>query len=262
MEDQSFMPSRQDEEHRDEVATDVPAAADVPSMPRHLFTMTVEDVAVMLADHHVPRDPRTIQRWCKSGRLKAIIDHEAGDRYLIEPSSVRQCVAELVAEKQRQDEAFAALSRQQSRQAWVVADSAAASSQSARSDNAYMRDDVAEERRDAEATDDDGRDHVATLKAKVAKLEEEVVSLRIDKQARDQVISMVREEYTKAIDHALDRSERVGALEAENRRLRELLPSGQPEADVQPRINFTPRSVYGQEWQGGDNPQGGDFRAL
>lgn len=255
-------PRQQDAAYRDEAATDVPTSADTQSTPRHLFTMTVEDVGVMLSDHYVPRDPRTIQRWCKSGRLQAIIDHEAGDRYLIEPGSVRQCVAALVAEKQRQDEAFAALSRQQSRQAWEGADNAAAGSQSTRPHNADVPADVAEERRDAEAADDESRDQVATLKEKITKLEEEVVSLRIDKQARDQVISMVREEYTKAIDHALDRSERVGALEAENRHLREALPSGQPEADVQPRINFAPRSVYGQEWQGGDNPQGDDSRAL
>lgn len=254
--------SRPDEERRDDGATAPAAASDAATIPRHLFTMTVEDVAVMLADHYVPRDQRTIQRWCKRGKLKAIIDHEAGDRYLIEPGSARQCVATLVAEKQRQDEEFAALSRQQSRHAWAGSDRVATDPQSPYSYNADKPADVAHERCDAEAADDDGRDLVATLKAKVSKLEEEVISLRIDKQARDQVLTMVREEYQKAIDHALDRSERVGALEAENRHLRQLLPADRPEETAQRPFNFAPRSTYGSEWREGDKPQGEDYRAL
>lgn len=208
----------------------------------------------MLADHYVPRDQRTIQRWCKSGKLKAIIDHEAGDRYLIEPTSVRQFVATLVEEKRRQDEAFAALSRQHLRQDPTPIGNAAAGAERPNARNADSAAGVDQPGRDAEAMSDERRDDVAVLEAHVAKLEEENRSLRIDKQARDQVISMIREEYTKAIDHALERSEQIGALQAEVRQLRELLPPGAGAGESpQQRISFTPKSVYGDDPQTGDN---------
>jgi hypothetical protein len=225
--------------------------------------MTVEDVAIMLADHYVPRDQRTIQRWCKSGKLKAIIDHEAGDRYLIEPTSVRQFVATLVEEKKRQDEAFAVLSRQHLRQEPTPTGSAAAAPERPNVHNPDNQVDVDQRGRDAEAVSDERRDDVAALEERVAKLEEENLSLRIDKQARDQVITMIREEYTRAIDHALERSEQMGALQAEVRQLRELLPPGTLAGESpQQRISFSPKAVYRDDPQTGDNARGDHPGAL
>ena len=92
--------SRPEEARRDDAAA---MSDDSPSLPRHVFTMTVEDVAGLLSHHGFERDQRTIQRWCRSGKLKAILDHEAGDRYLIEARSVDDVVATLVTERERQD---------------------------------------------------------------------------------------------------------------------------------------------------------------
>ena len=254
---------RQLEGRRDDEITLPTTAADAAAIPRHLFTLTVEDVAVMLMDHYVPRDQRTIQRWCKSGKLQAIIDHEAGDRYLIEPTSAREFVATLVAEKKRQDEEFAALSRQHLRQEPTPADTAATTAERPSFHNADNPADADQPSRDAEATAQDRRDDDAAIQKRIAELEEENRSLKIDKQARDQVISMIREEYTKAIDHALARSEQVGALQAEVRQLRELLPPDSGQAGgVQQPISFTPKSVYQDSHETGDNPRRDDFGAL
>lgn len=253
---------RQLEGRRDDDVTPPTAASDAAAIPRHLFSLTVEDVAVMLADHYVPRDQRTIQRWCKSGKLRAIIDHEAGDRYLIEPTSAREFVATLVAEKKRQDEEFAALSRRHLRQEPTPADNAATGAENPSFHNADTPTGDGQSSRDAEAAAQERRDDDATMEKHIAALEEENRSLKIDKQARDQVISMIREEYTKAIDHALERSEQIGALQAEVRQLRELLPPESGQGSVQQPISFTPKSVYRDNHETGDNPRPDDFGAL
>ena len=253
---------RQPEERRDGDAVTPPAPADVASIPRHLFTLSVEDVAVMLADHAVPRDQRTIQRWCKSGKLKAIIDHAAGERYLIEPTTAREFVATLVAEKQRQDEAFAALSRQHLQPEATPADSIATASERANLHNADSYPDVGQPGRDAETVSSESRDADATLEKRIAALEEENRSLKIDKQARDQVITMIREEYEKAIDHALGRSEQIGELQAQVRHLQALLPPETGQGAASPEISFTPRSVYRDGYQTGDNAGRDDADAL
>lgn len=256
MDDYAFEPSRQPVE---EVATKATTQSDAAAMPRDLYTLTVEAVAVMLADQNVPRDRRTIQRWCKSGKLKAIIDYDDGEKYLIEPTSTHKFIATLVAEKRRQDEEFAAMSRQQQRQDATPSDTVAAAAETARFTNADSTPDVAEQSRDAEATSNEGRDNAATLETRLAMLEEENRSLRIDKQARDQVISMIREEYQKAIDHALERSEQVGSLQAEVRQLRQLLPPEAGEGRGQPQISFTPKSIHDDRYYEGDNSRRDNF---
>jgi hypothetical protein len=81
---------------RDRAATLPPVA---PAVVRHHFTLTVDRVSVELFDQGFGRDDRTIQRWCKAGKLRAIVDELHGDRYLIDPTSLRYILAALVAER-------------------------------------------------------------------------------------------------------------------------------------------------------------------
>ena len=231
----------------DTVATPEATSVDVPTPSRHVFTMTVEDAASILFQAGFEREERTIQRWCSSGKLKAIKDHASGDRYLIDPHSVDDMVATLVAERERQEAARRRASAKSSRHEFERRDSVAPEPELARTnkpDTSPTKDDMSGE--DATASETDA-DSVATLREQLKELERELVSAKIDAEARKQVIAQMGESYKEAIDYALERSERVGRLEAENDQLRQMLPA--PEAPQEPLFEpgqFTPNPHYPQ----------------
>lgn len=242
--------------------TPAPAVSDVAesAYPRELFTMTVDHVAAELELHGFRRDERTIQRWCKAGRLRALIDHEHGDRYLIDPSSVRDMIATL-----RKEEALRApLSR-------PVADPAP-TAPGARPDVAptqFQSPQIPDDspRHDAtdapaqDATPRPGRDDVAKLQARIAELEQEKAMLSVDKEVREQMVTYLKEQFGTMLEQAMTSIEELGQtraelrfLRAENAELKAALPAptrpvppvtpttGQPEP-----MRFTPRGVMERE---------------
>lgn len=253
----------------DRTEAPAPAASDRPAphaLPRALFTMTVDHVAAELAFHGFRRDARTIQRWCKSDRLLAILDHDQGDRYLIDPSSVRAVITTL-----RQEEALRApLSR-------PIADpvpapvgprpDVAPTHQQASSSQAYAPQHDATDAPAPDATPRPGRDDVAMMTAKIAELEQEKAMLAVDKQVREQMVSYLKDEFTKMLDQAMTSMEELGQTRAENRflqaqnsELRAALPAPAPvptPAVPQPPMapprgggepfRFTPRGVMERE---------------
>ena len=249
----------------DSAAPSEPAA----TTPRHEYTLTVEDVYRMLCDQSVPRDERTIQRWCKSGRLRSIVDEENANRYLIEPTSAHLVVATLVEERRRQDARVGDMPRHDGRHDATAPGNAPTPDYSAPQANA----DTAPAAHDAPGHDASSaaahRDDVATDRdARIKELEGELMHARIEAESRKQVITQLKdfyneelarmgERYDQAIEYALSRSERVGRLETENRMLKELLPpaTGQHPPTPQPGFSFTPRSVQ-QNY--GDNPPAPD----
>lgn len=226
------------------------------SRPREAFTMTVDHVATELALHGFRRDARTIQRWCKSGRLLAVIEHDHGDRYLIDPSSVRAMVAML----QKEEALRAPLSRPVGDPAPAAADIGPDVAPTFRSGPEFRGD---FSRHDAThgATQDamprPGRGDVAMLTAHIAELERENVMLAADKQVREQMVGYLKEEFTKMLDQAMTSVEALGQLRAENRyltaenaNLRAALPAPTrepsfmaPTAEQDQPFRFSPRSV-------------------
>lgn len=247
-----------------EVATDSGGVATTSPTPRQDYTMTVERVARMLADQSTPRDNRTIQRWCKSGRLVAIIDQENADRYLISEASARNIVATLLADKHR-IEADMSRHDEQRRDAAATASDAPTAEVNKPPEN---RDDAAateaEATRDTEAashdaatTADDTNEPAATS-SEVSQLKAKIALLEADVKSRDGLVSYMTGQFEKTMDVALERSqelgimqERVRSLEIEKKELQAQLPA--PAAPVVPNLSFRPRSVE----EGGDSEGGG-----
>lgn len=224
-------PAEPVETRPDTVPTSVPAPDDTP---RQLFTLTVEDVAVKLAEYDIYRDPRTIQRWCKSGKLKALLDERNGDRYLIEPTSLNDMVATLLEERERQTQARQSVSPTRRD---TAATSLEPEPQVSRPDaEAVVKSD--DNKTDTAATSEERRDRSDDTPRRIAELERENAMLRADKQVREQMVEYMQGKFDEMLATALDRTQRLGQLEAENDYLRKALPPVE-----QGSLGFHPRNV-------------------
>lgn len=241
-------PNPQPDVRRDEVATPEPTSPPAATIARHLYTMTVDQVLAELYTYQLYRDIRTIQRWCKSGKLRATIDEQQGDRYLVDPASVRDMVATLLAERDAETQHAPTMSR-------PTHDTVGATHTTSDTDaterdfrQPYQADtepDVATKATTSDATSEASRDEVAALQRQVAELEKEKFMLSVDKQARDSLIDFMKEKFDGMLEVALDRTEELGRLRAENTQLRALLPAQTPERGqgASSSIRYSPESV-------------------
>ena len=188
--------------------------------------MTVEGVASLLHTHGLDRDARTIQRWCKSGKIDAIIDHANGERWLIDPATVQPVIDDIVAALERQPSAFSAA---------PIPTSAATATPTTTSHDMDNSEPTlqGDERRDTAARNDDAAttsepdgDDVAALKKKVSDLEFENIQLKADVKSREQFNEYIKGEFESILEGTLDRAEEVGGLRKEVEVLRGLLPPG------------------------------------
>ena len=236
-----------------------------PSVARHLYTLTVDQALSELYAHQLYRDVRTVQRWCKSGKLRAIVDEANGDRYLIDPASLRELTATLLQERAATASRVAPVPRPESRprpdDVWTPSrheDDAAATAHSGQQAQSDSQTHAATQATASQSTSAAGRDEVAALLERVAALEREKTMLEVDKRVREQLVDYLKEQFGSMLDQALTRTEEIGALRAENRQLRELLPAPRQEI-YRPEPNppqpgttgprFSPSSVAGE----GDN---------
>lgn len=165
-----------------------PPADATPS--RHLYTMTVDDVVAELLTYELQRDTRTVQRWCKSGKLRAIIDHEHGDRYLIDPASVRDTVAALLQERDSQAPRQDAMTRPRHDSVGTHTRQPDIDPRQYHFTPHSMRDMVTDSPTETTTTDttsEQRRDEVAALERRVAELEKEKAMLSVDKEVREQM---------------------------------------------------------------------------
>ena len=233
---------------RDPAPTSVPTPPTVaPTVPRHHFTLTVEQVSAELFLQGFGRDDRTIQRWCKAGKLSAIVDEVHGDRYLIDPSSLRDMLTTLVSERDsrtarpflssRPAEPAAAAPRPSFDTVPTHGNFAPDAQRDTRPDEA-----PAQTRHAASETDE-----AAALKRRIAELEKENMMLTVDKQVREQMVDYMKQQFGSMLDQALDRSMEVGQLKAEVTHLRAQLPAPAPVSEWghEPH-RFTPQQVRTQ----------------
>lgn len=233
---------------RDLAPTSVPTPPHTaPTVLRHHFTLTVEQVSSELYLQGFGRDDRTIQRWCKAGKLSAIVDEVHGDRYLIDPLSLRDMLTTLAAER----DSRTARPFMSSRPVEPVAttprppfDTAPSHGHSAEAKSYDTRPDEAPAQTRHTASEEG---EAATLKQRIAELERANAMLTIDKQVREQMVDYMKEQFGTMLDQALDRSMEVGQLKSEVAHLRAQLPAPTP---VSPHGHephrFTPQHVRHQ----------------
>ena len=196
---------------------------------RKQYTLTVEDVAVRLADENIYRDPRTIQRWCQSGKLDCLLDTEHGDnseKYFIEPTSLERMVATLIRDRDRKTPAtsrqMSDMSRPAPRQQTPAPDDVAINAATDHDMSRHMSDTG----RDDVASGTPSQEKDADLQSRIHQLETELAMAKADKQVREQMVDYLKEQFEQMLDGALDRSEQIGELRAENAQLKNLLGAG------------------------------------
>lgn len=220
-----------------------PPSADDTSRQR--YTMTVEDVAAELHLHGLDRDARTIQRWCKSGKVEAFLDVSNGERWLIEPGSLRRLIEKIVADMSRRPQAFTPTQ--------AATSEPVATSQPTQAD-APETTNVSQSDGDdgSAATSESSRDDDAAQSRRVAALETEVAMLRADVKVREQMVEYLKTQFEEMMNTALEKTERTGKLVAENEYLRNLLPPRE-------QGSFAPRGLQDidvQETDSTDRPEG------
>ena len=220
----------------DSVAAPAPTQTNDATPSRHRFTMTVEDVAAKLHTYGLDRDERTIQRWCKSGKLDAIIDETDGDKWKVDPSSAQSVIDDILEAKSRRPTAFSPTSRQPDADVGdrpTVSEHVPTTEQSDPAEQSDMRRDTAATSPYVATTSAEHDDIVATLTERVTELETELMTAKADVQVREQMVKYQREEFTKWLNQTIDQAEQIGGLKKENEHLRAALPAA---SEVQPTL--------------------------
>jgi hypothetical protein len=160
------------------------------------YTLTVEEASRLFANAEVPRSPRTIDRYCKSGHLVCMkIDTERNEKYLITHDSITERIKEL----------------QQ------VASTGHVETQREMSRHVESEPDMSRHKAiDEQLTNDEEE----KLKARIKELELENLDLKITNRGKDYFVEELRNERgrfeaeRKEMTHLLiEQSHRVGELE-------------------------------------------------
>jgi len=165
---------------------------DRPEPDTSAYTLTIEEPSELFAEAGVPRNPRSIRRFCQHRALDCIsIETPTSNRYLIRRSSVEK----LILEKQ---------------QALSFSDAHRSPDMSGydRPEPDTSGHDRTAPKSSARATGDDASE--ATIK----RLEDDNMNLRIDNRAKEHVITMLRDERGEIQKQFYEVSYRLGAAEA------------------------------------------------
>jgi len=83
-----------DDSERQAGATDPDQPRPAPTTPDSEYSLTIEEVGDLYAQAGLARDLRTIQRYCRRGRLEArLVEFPYGEKYFITPTSVERHIA-------------------------------------------------------------------------------------------------------------------------------------------------------------------------
>ena len=167
------------------------------------YSLSVEEVVLLLVDAGLPRSERSIQRACKRGHFEAILgDTENGQRYFITPESVDRRIREL---KQIESQKPA-----------VAADRDAPRHDAKDRDSSghAASGDQSEESTESQSDEESGK--------RIKNLELEILNLRIDNRAKEQFINHMAEDRKELMsqvrdgwEEAVRMSAKVGKLETQ-----------------------------------------------
>lgn len=155
------------------------------------YTLTIEEASELFAEAGVPRNPRSVRRFCQIGALDCItMETPTGSRYMIGRSSVDKLITEKLQ----------ALRFGQVRSTPVIAG------------QDRTEPDMSGHNRPAQDVPNLAQASPQDT-AEIKRLEDEVVNLRIDNRAKEQVITMLRDERRELLTQVESASYRLGAAE-------------------------------------------------
>jgi hypothetical protein len=192
-------------------------------------TLTTREVMKIFEAEGVPRAQRSIERYCQEGHLDCMPD-AVEKRLYITRTSVDTLIGQLKEIASRHEKTSEHTDQQ----------TEATRDDSSQRQGATPGKDDGVKRGTPEKQDDKHRigeyeEQLAAMSARIQELENENFNLEIDKRARDQVVSMVRDQMTqqtKLFSSEISKtSRRVGQLETQMRQLTAPRSDRQPTRD-------------------------------
>jgi soluble cytochrome b562 len=191
-------------------------------------TLTTREVMKMFEEARVPRNQRTIERYCKEGDLDCFPD-SLEKRYYITPESADILIGQL------QEIAL----RHQKGNMSEAPPSSPTADDTLRPPATPAASDAGVKQRPPDTHDEkQGGEYAqkfAVMEARIKELENENFNLEIDKRSREQVIGMMREQMTLELTtftaEITKQSRRVGQLETEMRQIAAPARDKQPTPD-------------------------------
>src|SRR3954447_10298629 len=157
----------------DNVSHVSPADETSPDMTR--YVLTIEEAAQLFADAGVPRAPRTITRFCALGDLDCLrVETEKNYKYLIDRNSVEKRIKKLKQFVANANKPYQDMSRH------------VQTNYETQPDMSRHGEKLRETEQPAEEADH--------YRERVEELENEVIHLKIDKAAKEQVINLMSAE--------------------------------------------------------------------
>lgn len=208
----------------DSVGDTAAEPSDMPATDRQLYTMTIQGVGSRLSSLGIERDARTIQRWCSSGKIDAILDVANGERWLVNPASLQPVIDDIVADMERRVQAFATTSRPLSHDTPTPVAAAVDMPRKGFEEQDDTRTGDGRHVAKGETSSPDVETETAKLRRRVSELELENVQLKADVKSRESFNEYIKTQFEDVLENTLDRAEKIGRLEAENQRLLASLP--------------------------------------
>ena len=209
--------------------------------PEH--ALGTQAVPELVREAMLPRSQRSIERYCCSGKLDAFFD-DATKQYWITRISVDRLIANL----KKSDSHGSPLPDNPVWQSDKSPRPSVSVSSTVGHEPATMSDSVGQSQETSSATPNgnvgENKDvEIKELKAELERKEREIRNLEIADKVKDSLLQRTIEQFSGFLDRLTEASRKVGQLENENRRLREL-PPGQ---SVTSRDTTEERVIYRAE---------------
>src|SRR5439155_1183326 len=188
-------------------------------------TLTTSEVAKIFEEAGLPRDKRSIERYCEQGKLDCFKDPDEL-RYFITQASTRRLIGHLMELKERHQRPIVDMPPQ----------SVPTPDDMPRPPATGMHSDPGVKQRTPEKHDGkqagESEEKLTAMEERIKELENENFLLEIDKRAKDKVLGMMREQMTQQLKvfttEITKQSHRVGQLETEMRQLTAPAPDPWP----------------------------------
>src|SRR5438270_9533476 len=145
-------------------------------------TMTTTEVTKLFEDAALPREKRSIERYCEQGKLDCFKDPDEM-RYYITRASADKLIGHLKELKQRHEQP---LMQAPQPSAPTARDTPQRSATTAQDEDGVKR--GPPEKQDEKHPGGEDRERVATLEARIKELENKNFNLEIDKRAKEEVL--------------------------------------------------------------------------
>jgi len=196
--------------------------------------MTTTEVVKLFEESGLPREKRSIERYCEAGKLDCFKDPDE-QRYYVTRTSAEKLIGHLKEIKERHPQPNASATPPAATAAHNVRQSPTLSH-----DPGDVKHGTPEKQREKHQVGDYEK-QLAEMKSRIKELENKNFNLEIDKRAKEEVIGLMREEMTKQLTtfsaELVKQSKIVGQLETQIKNRQLPAPNSDATADDEDNLD-------------------------